>query len=63
MHQTPRPSWVRKPPDRYADWLLNSVNLDKLLVELLCRVDDLESFHNSERQRIMKLKPKVLKKA
>ena len=29
LHQTPRPSRVRKPPDRYGDWLLNSVNSDK----------------------------------
>ena len=63
LHQTLRPSRVRKPPDRYGDWLLNSVNSDKLLVELLRRVVDLESFHSSERQRITKLKPRLLKKA
>ena len=63
LHQTPRPSPVRKPPDPYGDWLLNNVNSDKLLVELLCRVVDLESFHSSERQRITKLNPKLLKKA
>ena len=32
-------------------------------MELLRRVVDLESFHSSERQRITKLKPKLLKKA
>ena len=50
LHQTLRPSQVRKPPDRYGEWLLNSVNSDKLLVELLRRV-------------VTKLKPKLLWKA
>ena len=58
---------MRKQPDHYVygDWLLivNSVNSDKLLVELLRRVVDLESFHSSERRRIAKLNPKLLKKA
>ena len=42
---------------------MNSVNLDRLLLDLLRRVDDLEISKSAERERITKLKPRLLKRA
>ena len=42
---------------------MNGVDSDKLFVELLRCVADLELFQSSERERITKLKPKLLKRA
>ena len=62
LGRTLRSSRLRTPPDRYGDWVVNSVNLDRLLLDLLRRVDDLEISKSAERERITKLKPKLLKR-
>ena len=39
---TLRPSRLRKPPDRYGDWVVNSVKTDGLFLDLLRGVEKLE---------------------
>ena len=39
---TLRPSRLRKPKDRYGDWVVNSVNSDGLFLDLQRRVEKLE---------------------
>ena len=63
LSQTLRPSRLRKSPDHGEDWVVNSVNPDRLLLDLLRRVDGLEISRSAERERITKLKPKLLKRA
>ena len=61
--QRQHPPWVRQPTNRDRDWVVNSVKKDRLLVELLRLTDDLESLQSKERERRMKLKPRLLKRA
>ena len=52
-----RPVRVRRPPDRYGEWVLNS------LQQITTRLQLLEDKQTMERDRIRKLRPKLLKKA
>ena len=55
--QSPRPVRVRRSPDRYGEWILNS------LQEISDRLKILEDRPRKEKERIQKRKPKFLKKA
>ena len=52
-----RPVCIRKPPDRYSKWILNS------LQQISDRLKMLEDKERMDKERIKKLKPKLLKKA
>ena len=56
-YQSQRPVRVRRPPDRYGEWVLSSIQ------EIVARLQTLEAKQNMEKERIKKLKPKLLKKA
>ena len=55
--QSPRPVRVRRSPDRYGEWILNS------LQQISDRLKMLEDKPREEKERIQKLRPKLLKKA
>ncbi|KAL9970389.1 hypothetical protein ACROYT_G022754 [Oculina patagonica] len=55
--QSQRPVRVRKPPDRYGEWVVNS------LQQITDRLQMLEDQQAMEKERLRKLKPKLLKKA
>lgn len=55
--QSQRPARVRRPPDRYGEWILNS------LQPITDRLKMLEDKQRQDKERIKKLKPKLLKKA
>ena len=55
--QSQRPVRVRKPPDRYGEWIVSS------LQEVTARLQMLEEKQIMEKNRINKLKPKLLRKA
>ena len=52
-----RPARIRRPPDRYGEWLLNS------LQQITDRLKMLEDKQRQDKKRIKKLKPILLKKA
>ncbi|XP_078361889.1 uncharacterized protein LOC144646225 [Oculina patagonica] len=54
--QSQRPVRVRKPPDRYGEWVVNS------LQQITDRLQMLEDQQAMEKERLRKLKPKLLKK-
>ena len=56
-YQSQRPVRVGRPPDRYGEWVLSSIQ------EIVARLQTLEAKQNMEKERIKKLKPKLLKKA
>ena len=56
-YQSHRPVPVRRPPDRYGEWVLSSIQ------EIVAHLQALEAKQNMEKERIRKLKPKLLKKA
>ena len=56
-YQSHRPVPVRRPPDRYGEWVLSSIQ------EIVAHLQTLEAKQNMEKERIRKLKPKLLKKA
>ena len=53
--QSPRPVRVRRPPDRYGEWILNS------LQQITDRLKMLEDKLRKDKERIQKLRPKLLK--
>ena len=55
-YQSQRPVRVRRPPDRYGEWVLSSIQ------EIVARLQTLEAKQNMEKEWIRKLKPKLLKK-
>lgn len=55
--QNRRPVRVRRPPDRYGEWVISS------LQQIVDRVQMLEDKQTMEKDRIKKLRPKLLKKA
>ena len=55
--QSPRPVCVRRPPDRYGEWILNS------LQQIMDCLKMLEDNQRKDKERIQKLRPKLLKKA
>ena len=55
--QSPRPVRVRRSPNRYGEWSLNS------LQQISDRLKILKDRPTKEKERIQKLKPKFLKKA
>ena len=55
-YQSQRPVRVKRPPDRYGEWVLSSIQ------EIVARLQTLEAKQNMEKERIRKLKPKLLKK-
>jgi len=55
--QSQRPTRVRRPPDRYGEWILNS------LQQIADRLKMLEDKQRQDKERIKRLKPKLLKKA
>ncbi|KAL9980925.1 hypothetical protein ACROYT_G009567 [Oculina patagonica] len=55
--QSQRPARIRRPPDRYGEWILNS------LQQITDRLKMLEDKQRQDKERIKKLKPKLLKKA
>lgn len=55
--QSQRPARVRRPPDRYGEWILNS------LQQITDRLKMMEDKQRQDKQRIKRLKPKLLKKA
>ena len=55
--QSLRPARIRRPPDRYGEWILNS------LQQITERLKMLEDKQREEKERIRNLKPKLLKKA
>lgn len=56
-YQRHRPVPVRRPPDRYGEWVLSSIQ------EIVAHLQTLEAKQNMEKERIRKLKSKLLKKA
>ena len=55
--QSQRPARIRRPPDRYGEWILNS------LQQITDRLKMLEDKQRQDKERIKKLKPILLKKA
>ena len=55
--QSQRPARIRRPPDRYGEWILNS------LQQITDRLKMLEDKRRLDKERIKRLKPKLLKKA
>ena len=55
--QSQRPVRVRRPPDRYGEWIVSS------LQQIANHLQMLEDKQTMDRERIKKLKPKLLKKA
>ena len=55
--QSQRPVRVRRPPDRYGEWIVSS------LQQIANHLQMLEDKRTMDRERIKKLKPKLLKKA
>ena len=55
--QSQRPARVRRPPDHYGEWILNS------LQQITDRLRMLEDKQRQDKERIKRLKPKLLKKA
>ena len=55
--QSQRPVQVRRPLDRYGEWVLSSIQ------EIVIRLQTLEAKQKMEKEQIRKLKPKLLKKA
>ena len=55
--QSQRQARVRRAPDRYGEWILNS------LQQITDRLEMLEDKRRQDKERIKKLKPKLLKKA
>lgn len=55
--QSQRPVRVRKPPDRYGEWVVRS------LQHITNRLQMLEDKQIRDKDRIRKLKPRLLKKA
>ena len=55
--QSLRQARIRRPPDRYGEWILKS------LQQRTDRLKILEDKQREEKERIKKLKPKLLKKA
>ena len=55
--QSPRPVRVRRPPDRYDEWILNSWQ------QISDRLKMLEDKQRRDKERIQKGRPKLLKKA
>ena len=55
--QSPRPVRVKRPPDRYGEWIINS------LQQILDRLKLWEVMQRKNKERIQKLRPKLLKKA
>ena len=56
-YQSHRPVLVRRPPDRYGEWVLSSIQ------EIVAHLQTLEAKQNMEKERIRKLKAEFLKKA
>ena len=56
-YQSQRQVQVRRSPNRYGEWVLSSIQ------EIIARLQTLEAKQNMEKERIKKLKPKLLEKA
>ena len=53
--QSPRAVHVRRPPDRYGEWILNS------LQQIMDRLKMLEDKQRKDKEQIQKLRPELLK--
>lgn len=57
LGQSQRPPGIRRPPERYGEWILNS------LQQITDRLKMLEDKQRQNKKPIKKPKPKLLKKA